>query len=85
MRKNIQAKDITTDAFLAAVRADNNEGWVDGSGWTHATAGSVAMRLNMPYKVVCAKITKLDNQGVLWGSCGCGCGSPIFIAEDRGT
>lgn len=82
-RKAVQAKHITTEAFLDAVRADRQDGWVDGQPWTHACAQSVAMRLGVPTKVVGAKITKLERQGVLWGSCGCGCGSPILLAEDR--
>lgn len=83
-RKTIQAKHITTEVFLAAVRADYEHGWADGSPWTHSSAQSVALRLGVPVKVVCAKITKLERQGVLWGSCGCGCASPIFIASDIG-
>ena len=84
MKKLIQAKHITTEQFLAAVRADHAEGWGtdDGTRYFHSTAYSVARRLGMPDKVVMAKIDKLNKQGVLWGSCGCGCGSPIFIAGD---
>ena len=82
MDKTIQAKHITTEQFLAAVRADHSDGHVDHPEYHHATAYSVAARLGVPVKVVCAKITKLNRQGVLWGSCGCGCGSPIFISDD---
>lgn len=75
MTKTVQAKNITTEQFLAAVRANRAEGRTP-------TSQSVAARLGLPVKVVCAKITKLDKQGVLWGSCGCGCGSPIFINHE---
>ena len=60
------------------MRADRAEGWespAPGGGTTtyhHSTAYSVAARLGLPVKVVMAKITKLDHQGVIEG-CGCGC------------
>ena len=77
-----QAKDISTEAFVAAVRADYTEGWVSATGqhYTHSTTWSVAQRLGLPQKVVAAKLRRLDQQGVLQG-CACGCGSPIFLAE----
>lgn len=84
----IQAKDITTDRFLDAARADRAEGWespAPGGGTTtyhHSTAYSVAARLGLPVKVVMAKITKLDHQGVIEG-CGCGCSSPIWIIDEE--
>lgn len=70
MTKTVQAKSITTEQFLLAVDVLRAYGETP-------TAQSVARQLDLPVKVVCAKITKLDKQRVIEG-CGCGCGSPIF-------
>ncbi len=75
MKKQVQAKHITTDQFLDAVHtARERHGY--------AATWSVAEVLGLPWKVVAAKVTKLDRQRVIEG-CGCGCGSPIWIIAER--
>lgn len=73
-RKQIQAKHISTEAFVAAVQQlQRNDGY--------ANVQKVADVLGMPWKVTAAKLKRLDRQGVVSG-CWCGCGSPIFIKRD---
>lgn len=74
-RKRLQAKHITTDQFLGAVRTARQQ-----SGC--ASTFTVAEVLGLPWKVVGAKVTKLDHQGVIEG-CGCGCAEPIWIVAEQ--
>lgn len=73
----MQAKDITKEAFVAAVRA------VKKANNGYASTLLVSEELNAPHKVVMAKTRKLMNQGVVDPmSCPCGCNSPLFLPED---
>lgn len=74
-RKRLQAKHITTDQFLSAVRTAREQRG-------YACTFTVAEVLGLPWKVVGAKVTKLDHQGVIEG-CGCGCAEPIWIVAEQ--
>jgi hypothetical protein len=70
----MQAKDISTEAFIAAVEQAT-------ATYRYANVMTVARILDAPYKVVAAKTTKLDRQGIIEG-CGCGCGSPMWVKRE---
>jgi hypothetical protein len=64
MVADMQAKDISDEAFLAAVQGATRGPW--------ATRWDVTAALEAPEKVVLAKARKLIRRGLLDG-CACGC------------
>jgi hypothetical protein len=76
MSKNLQAKDISTDEFLAAVTLNRTERW-----GAPAVEWDVAVILQKPQKVVRAKAAKLIKQGVITG-CACGCRGDYEVVLD---
>lgn len=73
MDKTVQAKDITDDAFIAAVQEVSRR---TAAAWGHKDAWAnrfdVAEELGMPEKVVLAKARAIIKKGRMEG-CTCGC------------
>ena len=87
MSKGLQAKHVSSDSFLAAIRQDiagrAAESGVDQK-WVCASVWNVAAILGIPDKVVRAKVRALVRQRLITG-CACGCRGDLQIREPDDT
>ena len=81
MNKDLQAKDISAESFLAAIREDCRRRSLE---WGHETSWGVTWNvadiLGIPTKVANAKAKALIRQGIITG-CTCGCRGDLEIVE----
>lgn len=77
----MKAADISVaDFVLAAYRANLVIGYASSHG-VHAQLERMYSE-PVPFKVVLAKLDKLDRQGIIEG-CDCGCSSPLWLVDGK--
>lgn len=77
--KTVQAKHLSDEAVLAAIRSASNDGRWPGQKRRWVSRGDVEAAFpDVPWKVVLAKLRSLLKRNVIDG-CGCGCRGDFHI------